>query len=309
VRPLVSVVLPTHNRPAWLAEALTSVLQGEFGDFEVIVSNNGDPEDTRRLRTVLEDSRVRWVEQAPSVGMLDNFLAALGLARGKYVAVLHDDDRWSERFLATLVAQLEAHPEAVLAFSDHYLVNEHGEVELADTEANTRLWGRADLREGLHQPFFGLVARQSIAITGCVFRREALPMAEITPEIGSFYDVWAPYLLARGGGAAYFTPERLLYYRAHDSSETGSLDPSAPESAVHCLRLMRKDPGLLPYERLLSQRLGTNHQSAGSRLLRQGERSAARAHFAAAIRLQPTWKPVAAWTASWVAPRSVLARL
>ena len=305
----MSVVLPTHNRPAWLAEALTSVVEGEFGDFEVVVSNNGDPEHTRGVRTVLSDSRVRWIDQPPSVGMLDNFLAALCLARGKYVAVLHDDDRWSEGFLATLVPPLESHPETVLAFADHYLVNEQGEVELAATEANTRLWGRGDLRTGLHQPFFGLVARQSIAITGCVFRRSALPISEITPEIGSFYDVWAPYLLARTEGAAYFTPERLLYYRAHDASETGSLDPSAPVSAIHCLRLMREDPGFLPYERLLNRRLGTNHQSAGSRLLRQGARAAARAHLVAAIRLQPTWKAVAAWTASWLAPRSVLTRL
>ena len=42
-QPLVSVVLTTHNRPVWLAEALTSVLDGEFADFEVVVSNNGNP--------------------------------------------------------------------------------------------------------------------------------------------------------------------------------------------------------------------------------------------------------------------------
>jgi glycosyltransferase involved in cell wall biosynthesis len=309
MEPLVSVVLPTHNRPDWLAEALRSVLDGEFGDFEVVVSNNGDPAHTRKLAAAIRDTRVRWIEQPADLGMLPNFLAALSLARGEYVAVLHDDDWWSPRFLGALVPPLERHPETVLAFADHFLVNEHGDLELAATDANTLQWGRANLAEGLHRPFFGLVARQSVAITGCVFRRSALPVSEVTPEVGSFYDSWTTYLLARTGGAAYFTRERLLYYRSHDESHSSSRDPSAPLAAAYCRRLMWDDPGLLPYRSLLKKQLGVNHESAGGRLLRQGARGPARAQLAAAIRLHPSWRAAAGWAASWVAPRAMLARL
>ena len=309
MEPIVSVVLPTHNRPDWLAEAVSSVLDGEFGDFEVVVSNNGEPAHTRRLAAAIRDPRVRWIEQSADLGMLDNFLAALSLARGKYVAVLHDDDRWSPRFLRVLVPPLERHPETVLAFADHFLVNEQGEVELAATEANSRQWGRADLAEGLHRPFFGVVARQSVAITGCVFRKDALPVSQVTPEVGSFYDSWTTYLLARTGGAAYFTRERLLHYRSHDESHSSSRDPSAPLAAAYCRRLMRDDPGMWPYRSLLKKQLGVNHESAGGRLLRQGARGPARAQLAAAIRLHPTWRAAAGWAASWVTPGGLLARL
>jgi glycosyltransferase involved in cell wall biosynthesis len=68
------------------AEALTSVLDGDFPDLEVIVSNNGNPEDTRRLKANIDDPRVRWIEQDPALGGLDNFLAGLVAASGKYVA-------------------------------------------------------------------------------------------------------------------------------------------------------------------------------------------------------------------------------
>jgi glycosyltransferase involved in cell wall biosynthesis len=309
VSPLVSIVLPTHNRPAWLAEALTSALDGEFDDLEVIVSNNGNPADTARLQAQIPDPRVRWVEQDPALGPMDNFLAGLALACGKYVAPLHDDDRWSPHFLSVLVPPLEQHPEAVLAFADHYLIDDEGEVDLAATEANTERWGRADLREGLHRPFFGVVVRQSVAMTGCVFRRDALPVHEITPELGPFYDIWTSYVLATSGGAAYFSRERLLYYRAHGGSQSSAAKLSAHLGAIRGRRRMLEDPNFRPYEDVLTKRLARDHILVGAELLRHGVRREARAHLGAAIRLDPTVKALGGWTASWIAPSSLLARV
>jgi glycosyltransferase involved in cell wall biosynthesis len=309
VEPLVSVVLPTHNRPGWLAEALSSVLSGAFTDLEVVVSNNGDPEHTRRLEPAIADRRVRWVEQDRELGPVDNFLAGLALARGKYIAPLHDDDRWSADFLGLLVPPLERYPEAVLAFADHYVVDDRGEVDLAATEANTRRWGRAELPEGLHRPFYGAVARQSVPMTGCVFRRDALHVEEIPSDVGPFYDTWVSYLLARSGGAAYFRPERLLYYRAHEASESSGAHVAAHLSAIRGRRRMLQDPRLHPYERVITRRLARDHVLVGAELLRRGGRGEARSHLVAAIRLDPTLKALGAWGASWIAPSNLLAHL
>jgi glycosyltransferase involved in cell wall biosynthesis len=306
---VVSVLLPTHNRPAWLAEALDSVLGGEFENLEVIVSNNGDPEHTRRLKAAIPDPRVRWIEQDPALGMLENFLAALSLARGKHVAVLHDDDRWSPAFLATLVPALEHNPKVVLAFADIHVTDESGNVDAAATEANTRRCGRADLREGLHQPFFGVVARASVVMTACVFRRTALSATEITSEVGSFYDTWTSYLLARGGGAAYYTAERLVYYRSHAEQLTHTAHAAQHLAAARCRRVMLRDPELLPYADLIRERLSGDHRHVGGALLREGKRRAARRHLEAAFRSQPSVKTLGGWTASWVAPAAVLKRI
>jgi glycosyltransferase involved in cell wall biosynthesis len=307
--PTVSVLLPTHNRPAWLAEALDSVLCGKFRDLEVIVSNNGDPQHTRRLETAIQDPRVRWVEQGPALGMLDNFLAALSLARGKHVAVLHDDDRWSPAFLSTLVPPLELYPEAVLAFADIWVTDERGKVDADATEVNTRRCGRAHLRGGLHQPFFDVVARASVVMTACVFRRTAVSTADITSEVGSFYDTWTSYLLARGGGAAYYTPERLVYYRSHGDQLTHTAHAAQHAAAARCRQVMLDDPVLRPYAGLIRDQLARDHRHVGGALLRQGKRRAARRHLEAAIRSQPTVKALAGWTASWLAPTGVLKRI
>jgi glycosyltransferase involved in cell wall biosynthesis len=309
VKPAVSVVLPTHNRPAWFAESLTSVLRNGFQDFEVIVSNNGEPEHTRRLQQHIQDPRVRWIEQDSSVGMLDNFLSALSLARGRYVALAHDDDRWSPSFLDALVVPLERHPEAVISFSDQYVMNERGEVDLASSDGYTEGTLRGSLREGLHQPFFHLVAHYSVAATSCVFRRTALRASEIVSEVRSFYGLWLIYLLARTGAAAYYVPQRLAYIRLRDEGDAGSPDPSGSLDAVYCLRRMRRDPAMRPFHEVLSERLAERHLWAGAAFLRQGARGEARRHIGAALRLNPTPKAVAGWAASWVVPNPLLARL
>lgn len=308
-QPLVSVVLLTHNRPQWLAGALSSVIEGSFRDYEVVVSNNGNPEDTRRLQSIIADERIRWIEQDPDLGAFEHFVAGLGLAQGSYVAVLHDDDWWAAGFLAALVPPLERHPDAVLAFADHYIVDQVGEVQQAESDANTKHWGRADLRAGLHQPFFEVVARQSVAITGCLFRRTALQLEKLTPEVGPFDDVWISYLLAKSGGAAYFSPQRLMYYRSHAASYTAAGFLSTHLAAIRGRQMMLEDRDMRPYSALIRPRLAGSHVAAGAELLRCGERGEARSHLARAMRLRPTVKALGGWTASWMAPSSLLSRI
>jgi hypothetical protein len=208
-----------------------------------------------------------------------------------------------------LVPPLERDPEAVLAFADHYLVDDRGQIDVAATETNTQCWGRADLHEGVHRPFFGAVARQSVAISGCVFRRESLPVEELGVEMGPSYDVWMSYLLARSGGAAFYTPERLLYYRMHGGSATSTAKLAAHLGAARARRRMLDDPGLRPYKTLIANRLAGDHIRVGAELLRQGCRKDARVHLAAAIRLDPTLRAVAGWTAAWLAPSRLLGHL
>jgi hypothetical protein len=307
--PRVSVVLTTHDRPAWLASALASVVDGTFYDIEAIVSNNGDPAHTRRLRSAVDDPRVRWVEQPSCTSVIEHLRAALDLARGTYVAVLHDDDRWSPEFLAALVPPLEQYPEAVVSFADHYIVNARDEVSTERTETASVLSGRRELAPGLHQPFFGLLPRQTIPFLACVFRREALPPEALPDDIGTSYDIWNSYVLASTGGAAYYEPRRLLYYREHSGSVTESGDLGGCLAAIRCRSRMMRDPRLGPYRGPLSDRLARDHELAGARLLRQGLRREGRAHLQSAIRLRATPKALAGWSAAWLAPRFVLTRL
>src|SRR5262245_48941409 len=103
--PLVSIVVPTHDRPHMLQEAVDSALAQTFRDFEIIIVLNGASaaaiDTAKRLAA---DPRIRTVE------MEDSTLAAarnfgLGFAMGEWIAFLDDDDVWLPDKLAV---QLDA---------------------------------------------------------------------------------------------------------------------------------------------------------------------------------------------------------
>jgi glycosyltransferase involved in cell wall biosynthesis len=285
--PLVSVVLLTHNRPIWLSEAVSSVLNGDFCDFELIVSNNGDPRHTRALATSYPDQRIRWIEQDQSLDIARHTIAALSLAGGKYVAVLHDDDEWAPGFLSALVPIVECSDDIVLAFTDHYCMRQDGSVDHRETVKNSRRWGREELRQGVHKPFFEIVARQCVPLTGSLMRRSALSL-EVEAGVDEFFDIWITYLLASTGGAAYYDNERLLYKRVHSHNANCQRSVNAKFGAIHGRHLMLDDPRMRPYARIIRTKLARSHLSVALALLRQRERRLAISHICESLRTRPS---------------------
>jgi glycosyltransferase involved in cell wall biosynthesis len=91
--PLVSVVVPTHNRPGMLAEALASVRLQTFTNYEVIVVSNGESEEMRVLSRACA-TRYGAMFELPegNVSAARNF--AVAQAKGEWIAFLDDDDLW-----------------------------------------------------------------------------------------------------------------------------------------------------------------------------------------------------------------------
>jgi len=84
------------------------------------------------------------------------------LGVGKYVSVLNDDDEWEPPFLSKPVPILVDDPEVVIAFSDHYVMDELGRIDPAATEENTRRWHRDVLSPEPHRPFWRCLVEMSI---------------------------------------------------------------------------------------------------------------------------------------------------
>jgi glycosyltransferase involved in cell wall biosynthesis len=94
LKPLVSVVLPTHNRAALLPKAIGSVLHQSFRDLELIVVDDGSTEDIRGLCETCGDVRVRYLRLDPRSGVAAARNAGIAAASGEYVAFQDSDDEW-----------------------------------------------------------------------------------------------------------------------------------------------------------------------------------------------------------------------
>lgn len=109
-RPLVSVIIPTYNRAPLLKTAITSALNqeqaGELFDVEVIVVDDCSPQDMSPI--VAAFSGVRYLRLPENRGASGARNAGIKEARGKYVALLDDDDEFLTHKLMIQVPLLEA---------------------------------------------------------------------------------------------------------------------------------------------------------------------------------------------------------
>ncbi|HOM11893.1 MAG TPA: glycosyltransferase [Rubrivivax sp.] len=92
----VSVVVPAFNQAAYLREALTSALQQTMADLEIVVVDDGSTDGTRAVCEALGDARLRYIHQPNDRTMgLGARNHAMLEARGEWIALLDQDDRWA----------------------------------------------------------------------------------------------------------------------------------------------------------------------------------------------------------------------
>lgn len=255
--PLVSVIIPTYNRPNYLIQAIASAVQQTYKNIEIIVSDDCSTESPAKTIESFQDSRIRFRRNANNLGISRNVIAAFKEARGKYVASLNDDDIWNENFLEKLVPHLDANPDLVIAFSDHYIMDSDGKIDYAATEENTQRWKRDQLKEGVYQPFYeiALVHQAVPSALATVIRKDAIEWNDFLPEMGSYWDLYLTYLACRNGGGAYYCPERLSRYRVHFQSETfanGDMGIQskirAGKAGIYCYRQFMEDEQLQEFK-------------------------------------------------------------
>ncbi len=107
--PRVSVILPTYNRVRYLGEAIQSALDQTFGDFELVVVDDGSTDATAALVRSFDDPRVRYLRRAHR-GISAALNTAIRESRGTYLARLDSDNVLLPDMLALETAALDAHP-------------------------------------------------------------------------------------------------------------------------------------------------------------------------------------------------------
>ena len=173
---LVSVGLPTYNRPERLRKALDCLINQTYENLEIIVSNDHSPNMDTYL--ILEeyrkkDPRIKVYTQSHNLGIYANFYFVLQKATGKYFMYAQEDDLWEPDFIRSLVEQLENHPEQVMAMSATTRIDEDG--KYFDT---TRFNGLSDLQLAL---FAMYNERLSFLYMG-LFRTNILKLFDRNPD-------------------------------------------------------------------------------------------------------------------------------
>lgn len=259
-RPQVSVVVPTHNRCAWLALTLDCVVAQQGVDWECIVVDDGSTDATAAAVSACGDDRIRLVRNPQSHGVARARNRGIAEANGEWIAFLDDDDLWAPD---KLTAQLStARPDTGWSYVGAVAVDATLRVVANYPGAPPEVVrGNLGLRNEVPAGASNVVVR-----------------ASVLEEVGGFDDSlhavedWDLWLRIGRVSAPAWVDRPLLAYRLHRGNR--SLDV----------------PALLAEGRLLEQRYGVAldwaamHRWMGWSGLRAGRRRQAATAFLRAAR-------------------------
>jgi GT2 family glycosyltransferase len=139
--PTVSVVTRCYNQAQYLSDAIESVVAQTFDDWEMIIVDDGSPDDTAHVAQVLidrhPDRRIRLL-RGPNRGLSGALNSGVEAALGRYILPLDADDMIAPTMLEQTVALLEACPEIAIAYTDLQQFGEaHDLVRAAEFDAVT----------------------------------------------------------------------------------------------------------------------------------------------------------------------------
>lgn len=136
MKKLVSIMIPTFNRANLVDGAIESALAQDYGNLEVLVSDNGSTDNTAEVvGSFASDTRLRYVRYPENIGSAANFNNALMQhARGEYVLMLCDDDRLTDKsYISKAMRLIESDQEVVLVFANYRIMDLATQTVLGET--------------------------------------------------------------------------------------------------------------------------------------------------------------------------------
>jgi glycosyltransferase involved in cell wall biosynthesis len=135
--PRVSVGLPVFNGENYLAHALTALLQQDFEDFELIISDNASTDGTGEICRAFaaEDRRLRYYRNGTNIGLAANHNRTFALSRGEFFKWAAHDDDFPPQMLGRFVTAFEELPRSVaVVYSRCEYIDELGVAEWIDSD-------------------------------------------------------------------------------------------------------------------------------------------------------------------------------
>jgi len=279
--PVLSVCVPTFDRPTLLARALQSVAAAgpdAAGAVSVVISDNSPAASA----AVIDDFRASWpgevlyLPNATNIGQAANMNQSLARAPGQWLLMLHDDDQLRPGGLRLVLDELAHAPADVLLFGV-FVTDGTGHVRRHQGfTARRHLEPAAALRRLLNDSSF-------VRMPAIVMRRDAVVGAGLfDPAVGQSddFDLFVR-LFARYGVTC--VPGDLAVYTVHEDSATSSMFVPATIEAQMRIFDQAAETGVLPGRVLRRAKGNWFHQfilAGAYRQMRAGQLDAARATMA-----------------------------
>lgn len=126
--PKVSVVMPVYNGELYLQQAVDSILNQTFTDFEFIIVNDGSIDNSFEILQSYHDTRIKLINNQKNVGIIESLNKGLEIAKGRYIARMDADDVSLPERLQFQVSYLKTNREIALLGTWAQLIDKNGKV-------------------------------------------------------------------------------------------------------------------------------------------------------------------------------------
>lgn len=204
-KPKVSVLLPVYEGERYLREAVDSILNQTFTDFELIIIDDASPDRSGEIISSYDDPRIRFIQNGTNLGLTATLNKGLELACGKYIARMDQDDISYPERLSKQVAFMESRPELAASGTWAREIDEEGNI-IGDRRITVG-----------EQMTYGFWWPCPIIHPSAIIRRSLLGGLRYNPDVGhaADYDLW---LSLKKRYALDNLPEYLILYRVHSGS-------------------------------------------------------------------------------------------
>jgi glycosyltransferase involved in cell wall biosynthesis len=127
--PLVSIGMPVYNGERFVRQALKSILVQDYGNFELIISDNASTDATSKIcqRYADQDTRIHYVRNETNLGACPNHKRVFEMARGDYFKWAAHDDECLPTFLSRCMSVFRGAPQSVvLVYPQSLIIDQEG---------------------------------------------------------------------------------------------------------------------------------------------------------------------------------------
>jgi glycosyltransferase involved in cell wall biosynthesis len=214
---MISVAMAAYNGGKFIAEQIDSILAQTYQDFEIVICDDCSTDNTWDViqQYVAKDDRIKAYKNEQNLGFRKNFVKAINLCSGEYIALSDQDDVWTEDHLQVLLDNLKGY---TLVCADSLLVGENGEswnMTLRQAEA-------ADYmpEDNFDKAYSVMYFRNMFQGSCMLFHRDFMQTALPLPDDICYHDVWFALLACYMDGINY-VEKVISCYRMHDNNVTG----------------------------------------------------------------------------------------
>ncbi len=205
-KPLVSILMPLYNGERYVRQAIQSVVEQTYTNWELLVLNDGSTDNSEQIVREFTDERIRYMQNAENKGIVYTRNRLFELAKGDYWAILDCDDIAHPQRIAKQVAYLQQNPQCVLGGTWATKINE-GKTRIGKLQPPV-----ANENIRINQLF-----QSSFVQSTVMLRAEAMQNVQYNADfpVAEDFDLWE-HLLQKGKG--HNLPEYLLEYRWYEGN-------------------------------------------------------------------------------------------